>query len=231
MERIVGAREELEEQVAKKMVKGIEALLHKNDYLVLGIVGGSSVAGIFSCLKDYSIEWNKVHIFMADERLVPLDNDQSNYKLAREAFLNELIQSGKITEENLHPFIYDPNQDDKGLSNYVKELNRYGGKMDILLLSGGEDGHTASLFPDHPSIKEDSDSYILVDNSPKPPAKRISASRNLLLKAKESFLLFFGKQKADAYRRFSDDNISIKNCPAKLVKSIDESYVFTDILE
>ncbi|OCL27728.1 6-phosphogluconolactonase [Orenia metallireducens] len=231
MERIVGIRKELEEQVAKRMVKGIENLLQENDYLVLGIVGGSSVAGIFSYLKEYSIDWNKVHIFMADERLVPLDSDESNYKLAKEAFLDELIGTGKLPKKNLHPFVYDPNQKDYGLNSYIKDLNQYGGKMDIILLSAGEDGHTASLFPNHPSIEDESEAYILVDNSPKPPVKRISASKNLLLKAKESFLLFFGEQKFDAYRRFSDEDISIKECPSKLVKSIDKSYIFTDIEE
>ncbi|PRX32458.1 6-phosphogluconolactonase [Orenia metallireducens] len=231
MERIVAAREELEKQVAQKIVEGIKKLLQEKDYLVLGIVGGSSVAGVFSYLKEYSINWNKVHIFMADERLVPLDSDESNYKLAKEAFLDELLASGELAEENLHPFVYKSNQGDYGLNSYIEELNRYGGRMDMLLLSAGEDGHTASLFPNHPSIKQEDKSYILVDNSPKPPVKRISASKNLLLKAKESFLLFFGEQKVDAYRKFSDDNISIKECPSKLVKSIDKSYVFIDIEE
>ncbi|WP_018249275.1 6-phosphogluconolactonase [Orenia marismortui] len=230
MKTIVDRRADLEKRASKEIINNIEKLLEDQDYINLGIVGGSSVSGIFNHLKDSKLAWDKVHIFMVDERLVPLDSDESNFKLAKESFLDKLIESGKLTEENLHPFIYDSSQKNYGLNKYRKELDKYGGKMDIVILSAGEDGHTASLFPKHQSIKEDFDSYILVDNSPKPPVRRISASKNLILKSRISFLLFFGQKKADAYKSFLDKDISIEECPVKLVKDIDESYIFTDIL-
>ncbi len=96
-------------------------------------------------------------------------------------------------------------------------------------LSSGEDGHIASLFPSHQSIKDNSSSYILVEDSPKPPAKRISASRKQIVEGKKAIILFFGETKAEAYQNFIDENISVEECPAKLVFEVEDSLAFVDV--
>jgi len=108
-------------------------------------------------------------------------------------------------------------------------LKTYGGKFDVVLLSAGEDGHIGSLFPNHDSIKNDEEGYILVENSPKLPEKRISASRKLIEKSENAILVFFGEGKGDAYEMFKDENTKVEECPAKLVEGIESTTIFSDV--
>ncbi|WP_027339440.1 6-phosphogluconolactonase [Halonatronum saccharophilum] len=229
MEMLIGERNNLERDAAKEIANTIEELLRVKSEVVVGIVGGSSVAGVFSNLLDIEVEWANVHFFMADERLVPLDSDESNFKLAKKTFLNQLLEEGQLSEDNLHPFRYDSDKDDYGLEGYNGEFESLGAKFDIFLLSSGEDGHIASLFSNHQSIKDQSNLYILVEDSPKLPPKRISASRKQILGAKKAIILFFGESKAQAYNSFISEGVSIEDCPARLLFKIKDSLAFVDV--
>jgi 6-phosphogluconolactonase len=66
-------------------------------------------------------------------------------------------------------------------------------------------------------------------NSPKPPKGRITISKKLLLKSKVGLVLFIGEIKRDAYNNFRNKSLSYESCPAKLVESIGESYIITDL--
>ena len=118
---------------------------------------------------------------------------------------------------------------DKGIDHYEQELKSLGGIFDIVLLSSGEDGHVAALYPDHHSINDDSDFFIELHDSPKLPKDRMSSSRKLILKAKTILVLFFGSVKLGAYKKFLDDNLDFSQCPAKLVQNIRDSYLLTDV--
>ena len=97
------------------------------------------------------------------------------------------------------------------------------------MLSSGEDGHVAALFPDHHSIKDKSEYFFTMGDSPKPPPERMTASLSLLKKSTIAIVLFYGEDKKDAYERFHDENLSIYNCPAKFVEEVDEGYVGTNL--
>jgi len=215
---------ELNKKAADIILKSITKLLLSQKKVVLAVPGGRSVVGIFNLLKEKDIPWKKVHIFMVDERLVPLNDPRSNFKLAEENFIGELMNKGLLLQENVHSFLMD-----LGTSYYEAELRKYNGRYDIVLLSSGEDGHVAGLYPNHHSIRNNSDFFISMSDSPKPPEDRMSASRKLLMKSKVAILLFFGEIKMGAYRKFLDDNIDVDSCPAKLVLSVNDSYVLTDL--
>lgn len=160
---------------------------------------------------------------MVDERLVTIESKESNFRLLKEV-LNSIIP-----KENLHPFIYDKDSNSFGIKPYEEEIKRYGGNFDIVLVSAGEDGHIASLYPNHPSISDNSEHYIFVDNSPKPPAKRTSASKNMILRSKIGIAIFYGEIKKEAYLNFLNKELDYTTCPAKLVSEISESYVITNL--
>lgn len=231
MQVLSGQRQEIEEKAARIIYEKILELLRNKEKVVLGIPGGSSVAGIFSHLKWQTIPWEKVHIFMVDERLVPLDDINSNFKLAQENFIQDLINRNVLPSANVHPFIFDEENQDFGIGDYDIDLKSHGGKYDIILLSSGEDSHIASLFPNHSSIKDDSDFFINMRDSPKPPVGRMSASLSLLSKAHVGVLLFFGETKKQAYEDFLDKSKTIESCPTKLLYAIPEAFVFTDVKE
>ncbi|MBS3079942.1 6-phosphogluconolactonase [Candidatus Pacearchaeota archaeon] len=226
MELINDSVSVLEKKVFNLIAENINRLAREKERIVLAIPGGSSVNGIFYNLKEGNISWEKVHIFMVDERLVPLNSEESNFKLAKESFIDELLGRALIYEENIHPFLYDSLNKEDCIRKYSKDLEEIGGKFDIVLLSSGEDGHVGSLYPNHPSIEDNSEFYIYVDNSPKPPPKRMSASRRLIEKSDLRLLLFFGDKKRKAYENFCDNSLGLYDCPAKIVNSVKRSYVF-----
>jgi len=217
MKIIIKNKEELEREAVNIIREAIDEILKEKENVVLAVPGGRSVSGIFKLLKKEDIQWQKVHIFMIDERVVPLDHEDSNFKLVKENLLNE-----EIPEENVHPFILD-----KGIKDYEEELKKYG-SYDIILLSSGEDGHIAALYPKHHSIKDESEFFIAMDDSPKPPPVRMTSSKKLLQRAKVALLLFIGEGKRKAYEKFLDENLTVEECPAKLVKNLN-SYILTDL--
>ena len=218
------SNDELSKAAVNILVEVVNKLLQRQKQVVLAIPGGRSVAAIWKLLaSDHRIPWRKIQVLMADERVVPITSGQSNYRLAYDTFLKKLIEAGELPEENLHPFIAD-----KGSSNYNKKLKKYGGKPDIIILSIGEDGHVGALYPNHHSVKDSSEGYIAVDDSPKPPLERITMSRKTMLKAKTALLLFIGEAKREAYEKFKAGD-DIIECPARLAKQIKDSYVLTDL--
>jgi len=222
-------KESLEKYAAIIIQDAITALLRCQPKVVFAVTGGRSTPGVLKQLKDLPVYWEKVHFFMADERMVPLDHGQSNFKMVKETLLDHLLQSKALPESNVHPFIADFTKSDCGVSQYASELKQCGGTCDLLLLSAGEDGHIASLFPDHASVRDEADLFVSVADAPKPPPQRISLSRKLLVKANDAVLLFFGREKEPAFDRFLKKEGDVLSCPARLVSGITKSYVLTDL--
>ena len=160
---------------------------------------------------------------MVDERLVPIEDEESNFRLIYQV-LNPIIP-----KENLHPYIFDTDNNSYGIKPYEEEIKQFGGNFDIVLVSAGEDGHIASLYPNHPSISDSSEYYIYVHNSPKPPAIRMSASKNMILRSKIGIVLFYGEIKKEAYLNFLNKKLDYTYCPAKLISEISESHIITDL--
>jgi 6-phosphogluconolactonase len=206
MKFLNGPRSQLEKKAEKIITSSLLKTLKTKTKATIGLPGGGSISGIINLLKKTDIPWEKIDIFLVDERKVPIKNNESNF------------QKIKFLPGNIHPYNYKV-----PAKEYAKNIS-----FDVILLSAGPDGHVASLFPSHPSIKNKSDSYIEVKNSPKPPRERISASRTLLQKSEIAILLFFGKEKKEAYNLFTNPNITTIQCPAKLVKKIKRSYVLVD---
>lgn len=210
-------------KTSKLLKRAITDILLEKDQVIVGLPGGRNIFPILSLLRFEPLSWEDIHIFMVDERLVPIASVESNFNVINRSFS---VISEKI---NLHPFNYDDNYTDYGISHYKDEIKNLGGKYDIILLSSGEDGHIASLFPKHPSIFSDEEYYILVENSPKPPEKRMSITKNFLKKSNIAILLFSGEEKKKALQNFVNDKIKYTDCPAKLINEIPENYVLTNI--
>jgi 6-phosphogluconolactonase len=218
MSEIIYCKEGIYEKIALILKEAISKVLLEKENVILGLPGGRSILHVLDELKKQDIDWDKVHVFLIDERIVPIDHADSNFYLINEGL------SQVVPQENFHPFMMD-----YGLTSYETEIQVFGGMYDIVLLSSGEDGHIGALYPNHRSIFDDSEYYIDMDDSPKPPSKRISISRNMLIKSKIGILFFIGDSKREAYMRFLDSKLNYNECPAKLVQGLKESYVLTDI--
>lgn len=197
---------------------------------IIALPGGRSIAGIIEEFNNSEDDiWKKIHVFMVDERLVPIEDPESNFKLLLDSFAQNLIDKGILPKENLHPFVMDSNKEDFGTKDYYSELERHGGKYDIVLLSAGEDGHIGGLYPNHSILSKRGLAYIAMDDSPKPPKERMTSSVELVASASYAVLLFIGDAKSEALEAFNNPKIGILDCPAKLVLWIKEAVVFTDL--
>ncbi len=212
---------------AELLQKEIVELQKTQPIVTIAFCGGRSTQAICSQLLLEDINWKKIHIFMVDERLVHSEDPDLNYTIIKESLIKPLGK--KIPTQNIHPFILDTSRSDFGLNAYSEELLNQKGYFDVIILSAGEDGHVAGLFPNHETILDESLHFVKTFNSPKLPKDRMSASRKLILHSKVSFIVFSGQSKKSALDIFFDDSKKIIECPAKLVKYIPESYLITDL--
>lgn len=213
--------------------------VHPGSARVFGVCGGRSVEGIFTALaRRTDVHWPGVHLFLVDERVVPPADADSNLRQLRAALVDALAAQGLLPEENVHGFRFPERSSAADGAAVVDacnaELQALGGRFDALLLSAGEDGHVASLFPDHASIDDPSVGFFLFDDAPKAPPRRVSASRSLLLRSHCAALVFAGESKRAALSSFiacSDDPgaLDIRRHPACLVRSLPEWAAFTDL--
>lgn len=219
---IQGTTEQMVEKGALLLSQACKAFISKKGRVVLAVPGGRSVVDIFRLFNSFNLEWRKVHIFMLDERLVPNDHPESNYRLVKQS-LGRPAVAGTI-----HPFSYNPETPTESVTAYGEELAGYGGSFDIVLASSGEDGHIGSLFPNHPSVQAKGGRFILVNNSPKPPSGRMSASVELLCRSDTGILLFFGDGKRKSLRNLRKNHLTYHQCPAKIITMMSTYYVLTD---
>ena len=219
---IKGNRQELEQRAASLLAKAINETLSRQSQLCFAVVGGRSVGAVLELLGREQAEWERVHLFMADERLVRPDHPDSNYRLVHSHVATY------IPPDNLHPFICKAGEEQASLAGYRQELENLGGRLDVLLLSSGEDGHIASLFPEHETIDNRDDFFLTTSSAPKPPPRRMSASPKLVSTASTAILLFFGADKQQAFSTFMDDSVPLRRCPAKIVRTIDNHFILTD---
>ncbi len=202
--------------------------LKNNKKIVIWLSWGSSLTIFYSDFLNIfeQIEKSireKIFFAFLDERIVDFDNDDSNYKQLKNQFLDDLINNWYINQvQILLP--------DFSLKDYKSEYFKKVQKIDIWLFWVGPDCHTCSLFPNHELLKNDTYSYLKIDNSPKPPKDRITISVNMLKDTNYAFWFFMWKGKSEAFERFLDENINSEDCPIKLINECKNTIIYSDII-
>ena len=237
----------------------VTRMLHKaqarSDVATLAVPGGRSVSALFTAIARLATappvedandgpndslkempDWTRVHVFMADERFVDQDSDELNFRVVRENLLAPLAEAGLMPSDNWHPFVHDPSAPDGGVSAYNLAFDRFRETFevhvhgfDVVILGVGEDGHCASLFPGHPSLKDESGPFIQVSHSPKPPPLRMSASVHMIAESRAAVALVLGEAKQDAYDMLRDPAVDVEQCPSKLATRCDSALLLTDL--
>lgn len=217
---------------AKEINQFLLNKLKEQKSLNIGFCGGRSIVQLLTSLRQETSKeiWQSSQFFFIDERAVDLNSSDSNFKLLNEEFFQSLLEQSQIRNEQIHPFKVDNNSDDFGLSIYNKIFNKYGSKYDLIFLGVGEDGHIASLFPNHQGLKMIGNKYFLITDSPKPPATRISITKDIILNSDFVVLLFVGEGKRNAYQNFLDTTKNEESCPAKICLKSKKLLVLTDII-
>jgi 6-phosphogluconolactonase len=186
---------------------------------ILALSGGFTPKQLFSLFAAdpwrKKLPWSKTHLFWVDERCVPPDHSESNYRLARDAFLDYL----SLLPKQVHR-ICGEDGPDKAASAYEKELESFfkGAlpRFDAELLGMGENGHTASLCPGASTLRERKRWVLPVHLEP-PRISRVTLTLPVLCNARDIIFLASGRSKATALHEIIEDG-NPQGYPAGLVQ-------------
>jgi 6-phosphogluconolactonase len=201
------------------LANGIKEIPEGN-FFSIALSGGSTPKQVFSYIaSDFKniIDWKKVLVFWSDERCVPVESDDSNYRMAAESFLNHI----PLPASNIYRI--------KGEADPIAEAVRYGEavrqhvpsvnhipRFDLIMLGIGEDGHTASIFPGNLNILG-SDNLFEVAENPYTMQIRITATGKLINNAKSVVFLATGDSKSEIVSRVIGKKKGWEKLPASSV--------------
>lgn len=194
--------------------------------------GGSTPRRLYECLATPEIAsqfpWQRAHWFWGDERFVPHDHHDSNYRMACEAFLSRV----PCPADNIHAIPTEGLSPEQAAETYEMMLRRFYGVetllpnrplFDVTLLGIGEDGHTASLFPGQPALQEARRWVVAVIGAK--PEPRITLTYPALDSSRAVAFLATGEGKRQVVVRAQKGEPTI---PAAMIRPIGHLHWFTD---
>jgi 6-phosphogluconolactonase len=188
-------------RAASEIARHLESARAERGVAHLALSGGSTPTRTYELVAGEPVDWGGVEVWFADERCVPPEDRESNYRLASET----LLAPAGIASERVHRMEgeLDPGEAARryalALEDDVELRDRELPVLDLIVLGIGPDGHVASLFPGAPTLKAPQEELCLgVWDSPKPPPERITLSLAVLRAAGRCLLVATGAGKADA---------------------------------
>ncbi|QCR43598.1 6-phosphogluconolactonase [Curtobacterium sp. SGAir0471] len=197
-------KQSLGASVAARFITKIIDVLDEQERADIAISGGSVstlvLAAIGQSPARESVDWSKVHVWWVDERWVAEGDADRNVTGTQSDFFAHV----DIPETNIHPMA----PSDAGLTieeaaaQYEREMQdaapegAVAPRFDITLLGVGPDGHTASLFPEFPQLAVTDRAVLTVDDSPKPPAQRLTLSFPVINASQRVWVILSGAEKA-----------------------------------
>lgn len=163
----------------------------------IALSGGNTPRRLYELLTQESLPWTQVHLFWADERFVPHDHSQSNVRLVRETLLCDI----EIPDANVHPMPVAGSPSEAAASYSTTLQSTFSNRahtFDLALLGMGEDGHTASLFPQHNPSVSDPEWVRAVSAPPRHEVtQRLTCTLPVLNEARQAFVLVAGTAKRE----------------------------------
>jgi 6-phosphogluconolactonase len=198
--------EDLADHAVRLFVSAARDAVGSRGSFRVAISGGRTPQRFFERLAETpdarSLDWQSVHVFWVDERYVPLDSPDSNYKLAADGFLSKV----DIPEENVHQIPTEYEDLKIAARRYEETIRTVFGlrrgelpEFDLIVLGMGEDGHTGSLFPNSyaPFDSEDLACAVYVMDG---KHNRITLTHPVLLAARHLVVLVSGREKASTLK-------------------------------
>lgn len=201
-------------RAAQWLAETITTVLGSRGRCAIALSGGRTPGPVYTALatgnSSSRIEWSRVEVYFADERGVPPDDPESNYRLVRETLLTRV----PVPAAQVHRVKGESRDLDGAAAAYAHELPD---ALDVLVLGMGPDGHTASLFPGSPAVLEQQRRAMVVD-SPKPPRRRITITPPTIAAARHVVVLVTGRDKAPAVARALEGDAAPTDVPAVLAR-------------
>ncbi len=175
----------------------VAQVLAQREVFRLALSGGRTPRRCYEHLRYKALDWSRLEVYFSDERCLPRGDSERNDVLAYEA----LLQHVPIPPAKIHAIPAEQGPA-TAAEAYARVLDS-AQPLDLVLLGMGEDGHTASLFPDHPALSSKA-LAIPVFDAPKLPSSRVSLSLDVLNAARHKLFLVTGVEKHAALQRMKE---------------------------
>jgi len=211
---------ETSKAAADFLAEHIKASIEHKDVCHVVLPGGNTPADCLAYLVEKKLPWEQINWYLGDERCYPLGHTGRN-----DVMLDKKLWS-HISASNIHriPAELGAEQAAKMYRDIINSVEFF----DIVFLGMGEDGHTASLFPNNEAL-QDTRSVVPVFNAPKEPAERVSLSIHTIKKAKYRMVLTGGTAKSDVIRRVKKGESLPVNCLGDINWFVDKAALTTSI--
>ena len=216
--------EEMRRAAAETLVQHIGNTLQARDIYSIVLSGGSTPRGLYALLADDTelgrqMPWERIHFFWGDERHVPPEHPESNYRMAFEAMLSRV----SVPSANIHRIHAENPDASKTAEDYARDIRRFFGitngdipRFNCVLLGMGSDGHTASLFPGTPALDEKK-RLAVANRAEKLNSYRITLTVPVLNNADLILFLVSGAEKAEALKMVLEGKTAPNRYPAQLI--------------
>lgn len=224
--RIVADSASLFKAAAEEFVSQATKAVEGQNRFTVALSGGSTPRGLFSLLATTyrdRFPWDQMFFFWGDERHVPPDNAESNYRMVNESMLSKV----PVPSKNVFRVPAEDPDANHAAETYEQTVRQFFGlpagafpRFDLILLGMGPDGHTASLFPDSSAVQE-KERLVVATWVEKFKTDRITFTAPLINRAKVVMFLIAGADKAAALREVLEGNQPPKLYPSKLIHPTD----------
>jgi 6-phosphogluconolactonase len=208
--RIVVAAEALAEVAADRIARVIDQAVTRRGRATVALSGGATPRAVYRRLARHRLPWEKVEIYFGDERAVPPEDPESNYRMARETLLDAV----PIPPNHVHRMPAERPDREAAAAEYAAQLPE---QFDLIVLGVGEDGHTASLFPGSSALGETRHKVVAVAG-PKAPHRRLTITPPVIASAFTVLVLASGAGKAKAVAQALEGSERPVDCPAQLAR-------------
>lgn len=197
--RVYPSPSALTEAAADTIMKWAAEAVRDHGRFAIALSGGRTPKGLYQMLVEAgpdAFSYDRLEVFWSDERAVPPDHPESNYRLAWETWLSRV----PLDPARVHR-IRGEDDPEAAAARYEEELRTALGdppRLDLILLGIARDGHTASLFPHAPALA--SERWVAAARAPAPPRWRVTFTPHLIRKALRVIVLAAGREKARAVR-------------------------------
>jgi 6-phosphogluconolactonase len=200
-------------------------LARTHDPFSVALSGGHTPRPLYRMLAappyQEQVPWPSVHVFWGDERAVPPQHPESNYRMASETLLDHV----PIPDANIHRVLGEKDPQ-AAAEAYAAELERFFGthwpRFDLVLLGMGKDGHTASLFPGSDALQERHSAVLgVAADYEDRPAQRVTLTVPSINAARNVMFLVTGADKAETVHAILSGSSQPRKLPAQLIQPSD----------
>jgi 6-phosphogluconolactonase len=197
-------------RAADRIAGEILALDEAPGTLSLAVSGGNTPVPVNRILaRRADLPWNRIDLYFADERGVPPEDPESNYRMVRQSLLDHL----PVPPHVVHRMETEREDGERAAADYAGLLPD---RLDLLILGLGEDGHIASLFPHQ--FDRDDPRRVFPVIAPKPPARRMTIGPGVVRAAVRRIVLAQGESKAGSVALACEGAWNPSACPGQLAR-------------